>query len=402
MIALPVALPGAKSDTLMWADPGEVEPAALDQLRNIAALPWVYKVRVMPDVHLGKGATVGSVIAMRDAVSPSAVGVDIGCGMAAVRTSLTTSDLPDDLGPLRSAIETAIPVGFNAHDGTADVVRTDPRLRREADRLFGAFGQLRAPKIADREGRVHAQCGSLGGGNHFIEVCADDDDRVWLMLHSGSRNIGKELAERHIETAKALEHNLDLPDRDLAVFLAGTGQMDDYLHDLYWAQDYARLNRAVMLTLVTALTRVHFPNVVFDEAVQCHHNYVAEETYDDIPVVVTRKGAIRAGSGQLGLIPGSMGTGSFVVRGLGNEQGLCSASHGAGRRMSRTKAKRTFTVEDLAAQTAGVECRKDRGVLDEIPEAYKDLQSVIDAQTLGSSPLVEVVARLSTLLCVKG
>ncbi|MFT4087896.1 MAG: RtcB family protein [Gordonia sp. (in: high G+C Gram-positive bacteria)] len=402
MNEFPVALPGARADTLMWADPWEVEPAALNQLRNIAALPWVEKVRVMPDVHLGKGATVGSVIAMRDAVAPAAVGVDIGCGMAAVQTSLTLDDLPDDLGALRKGIESRVPVGFGMHRQSAASLRSEPVLKREADRLFGSFDELRAPKIADRETRMRRQCGSLGGGNHFIEVCADDDESIWLMLHSGSRNIGKELAERHIYAAKGLDHNLGLPDRDLAVFLAGTDEMAAYLHDLYWAQDYARLNRAAMMSLVKSVAREHFPQIEFRSEVQCHHNYVAEETYDGVDVIVTRKGAIRAGSGDLGLIPGSMGTGSYVVRGLGNEQGLCSASHGAGRRMSRSTAKRTFTVDDLAAQTVGVECRKDTGVIDEIPGAYKDLESVISAQTDGPSPLVEVVARLTTLLCVKG
>ncbi|MGI6797714.1 RtcB family protein [Gordonia sihwensis] len=402
MNEFPVPLPGAHTDTLMWANPEEVEPAALEQLRNISRLPWIEKLRVMPDVHLGKGATVGSVLAMRDAVSPSAVGVDIGCGMAAVQTSLMLEDLPDSLKSLRSSIEEVVPVGFNAHNGTADVLHSDEALRREATRLFSAFSTLRAPNISDRESRVHTQCGSLGSGNHFIEVCADDESQIWLMLHSGSRNIGKEIAERHIATAKTLEHNLDLPDRDLAVFLAGTAEMEAYLNDLYWAQDYARLNRATMMALVKSALRRHFPSVHFGSEVQCHHNYVAQETYGDLEVIVTRKGAIRAGRGDLGLIPGSMGTGSYVVRGLGNEQGLCSASHGAGRRMSRNAAKRAFTTDDLAEQTAGVECRKDRGVLDEIPGAYKDLRTVIEAQSTGRSPLVEVTAHLRTLLCVKG
>lgn len=402
MMTYPIPLPGAAADTLLWADPASIESAALDQLRNISALPWVEKVRVMPDVHLGKGATVGSVIAMRDAVSPSAVGVDIGCGMAAVRTNLTTADLPDSLRRIRNSIERAVPVGFNLHREVSGALTDDPVLRAEGDRLFDSFAELRAPKIADRESRMQKQCGSLGGGNHFIEVCSDDDGALWLMLHSGSRNIGKELAERHISTAKSLTHNLDLPDRDLAVFLAGTDEMAAYLHDLYWAQDYAQLNRAVMMSLVKQAVRQHFPAVEFEAEVQCHHNYVAEETYDGVDVVVTRKGAIRAGSGDLGLIPGSMGTGSYVVRGLGNERGLCSASHGAGRRMSRTKARKRFTADDLAAQTVGVECRKDAGVVDEIPGAYKDLETVIEAQTTGDSPLVEVVTRLQTLLCVKG
>lgn len=400
----PVALPGATNDnTLMWAQPHEVEPAALDQLRNISRLPWVDRVRVMPDVHLGKGATVGSVIAMRDAVSPSAVGVDIGCGMGAVRTNLTINDLTADLGSLRLAIEAAVPVGFRGNDGVAQVVRTDHGLRTRYNQLFDGFAELRAPKIDQRESRARSQCGSLGGGNHFIELCAaEQDDHLWLTLHSGSRNIGKELAERHIYTAKRLEHNLGLPDRDLAVFLSGTAEMDAYLHDLWWAQDYAMLSRTIMLATVQRVVRDWFAKfgreVSYEQPVLCHHNYVAKETYDGTELIVTRKGAIRAARGDVGLIPGSMGTGSYVVRGLGNEQSLNSASHGAGRRMSRGQAKRTFTVEDLARQTAGVECRKDAGVVDEIPGAYKRIEDVMAAQV----DLVEVVARLQTLLCVKG
>jgi len=245
--------------------------------------------------------------------------------------------------------------------------------------------------------------GTLGGGNHFVELCLDTEDRVWLMLHSGSRNIGKEIAERYINEAKGLDHNLDLPDRDLAVFLAGSPQMDAYLRDLYWAQEYAARNRAVMMAIFQQVVIEAFGerglDVEYGEQISAHHNYVARETLSDgTELIVTRKGAIRAGSGEYGLIPGSMGTGSYVVKGLGNEASYWSASHGAGRRMSRAKAKRTFTVEDLAAQTAGVECRKDAGVVDEIPGAYKDLGAVIEAQ----SDLVEVVARLTTLMCVKG
>lgn len=403
----PVALPGARNDnTLMWTRAEDVEPSALDQLRNISRLPWVDRVRVMPDVHLGKGATVGSVIAMRDAVSPSAVGVDIGCGMAAVRTNLTLDDLPDDLHGLRLMIEAAVPVGYNGNDGQAPIVRHNLALRNRFDKLFSTFGDLKAAGIGDREGRALAQCGSLGGGNHFIELCAaEQDDHLWITLHSGSRNIGKELAERHITTAKTLEHNLGLPDRDLAVFLAGTAEMDAYLNDLWWAQDYALLSRTIMLATVQKVVTDFFLNqtglggVAFDEPIICHHNYVAREVMSDgLELIVTRKGAIRAGLGDMGLIPGSMGTGSFVVRGLGNEESLYSASHGAGRRMSRSAAKRRFTTDDLARQTAGVECRKDAGVVDEIPGAYKDIESVMAAQV----DLVEVVARLQTLLCVKG
>lgn len=399
----PVPLPGAVAETLMWAHPDEVEPAALDQLRNISRLPWVHGVRVMPDVHLGKGATVGSVVAMREAVAPAAVGVDIGCGMVGVPTGLTAADLPDDLHPLRDEIERAIPVGFAAHPEAADVDRLGLGHGRFANwrSFWDGFAGLH-PGVQDREGRARTQLGTLGGGNHFIEVTVDTTDRVWLMLHSGSRNIGKEIAERHIETAKGLDHNQALPDRDLAVLLSGTPQADAYLRDLYWAQEYAARNRAVMMALLRGVVSAYFQDrgrpVGYGEEINCHHNYVAEEHYDGVDLIVTRKGAIRAGSGDRGLIPGSMGTGSYVVRGLGNPASYCSASHGAGRRMSRSRAKRTFTLEDLAAQTAGVECRKDQGVLDEIPGAYKDLESVIAAQ----ADLVAVEARLTTLLCVKG
>ncbi|MGN0063016.1 MAG: RtcB family protein [Nocardioides sp.] len=395
----PVALPGAREDNVrMWAQPYDVEPAALDQLRNISRLPWTHGVRVMPDVHLGKGATVGSVIAMRNAVAPAAVGVDIGCGMVAVRTDVTQSQLPDDLSAMRRAIEQAIPVGFSSHSGVAEVIRKDFVLRRRFGLLMDGFSGLRAEKIGEREKRASQQCGSLGGGNHFIEVTADEDGTVWLMLHSGSRNIGKEIAERHMYAARNLEHNLGLPDRDLAVFVSDTVEMENYLHDLYWAQDYALLNRSAMMTALKGVFARWFPQARFAEEIQAHHNYVSPETYDGVEVLVTRKGAISAQQGQYGLIPGSMGTGSYVVKGLGNTDSYCSASHGAGRRMSRTKAKKTFTLDDLAAQTAGVECRKDGGVLDEIPGAYKDLESVIAAQV----DLVQVEARLTTLLCVKG
>jgi tRNA-splicing ligase RtcB len=244
--------------------------------------------------------------------------------------------------------------------------------------------------------------GTLGGGNHFIEVCLEqggpDAGRVWLMLHSGSRNIGKELAERHIAAARKLPHNADLPDRDLAVFLAGTPEMDAYRRDLWWAQEYARRNRAVMLALLCEVVRDWFPQAGFDEVISCHHNYVAEESYDGVELLVTRKGAIRAGTGELGIIPGSMGTGSYIVRGRGNPDAYHSASHGAGRRMSRGQAKRTYSTADLAAQTKGVECRKDAGVVDEIPSAYKSIDAVMAQQ----ADLVEVVAHLKQVVCVKG
>jgi len=343
----------------------------------------------MPDVHLGKGATVGSVIAMCGAISPAAVGVDIGCGMAAVDTNLTASDLPEDLGRIRSAVEAAIPVGFSQHQ---DVSTKVDRLT-----LWGEFEGLSA-KVKDRFGKARRQMGSLGGGNHFIELCLDTDDRVWIMLHSGSRNIGKELAEVHISVAKRLPHNADLPDRDLAVFLASTPEMVAYRNDLMWAQEYARLNRATMLSLYMDVVRGHLPQVAFGVPISCHHNYVAEEHHYGADVLVTRKGAIRAGEGDLGIIPGSMGTSSFIVRGLGNPESFQSASHGAGRRMSRSEAKRRFTVEDLVEQTAGIESRKDAGVLDELPAAYKDIDQVMANQ----ADLVEVVTRLRQVMVVKG
>ncbi len=394
---LPVALTGARASALMWAPEHEIEAAALQQLRNIAALEYVHGVRVMPDVHLGKGATVGSVIAMENAISPSAVGVDIGCGVSAVRTSLTAADLPEDLKPLRLAVEVAIPVGFRGHEEWLDLKRLG--VSDGLGAFWGRFKDLHAG-VQRLESRAHSQLGSLGGGNHFLEVTLDSEDRVWLTLHSGSRNIGKELAERHITIAKTLPQNRDLPDPDLAVFLKGSPEMAAYRRDLEWAQEYALRSRKVMMELFKDTVRTALPStsVRFDNDISCHHNYVAEEEIDGRAMLVTRKGAIRAGSGDLGLIPGSMGTGSYIVRGLGNPASFQSASHGAGRRMSRNRAKATYSVEDLIAQTLGVESRKDKGIVDEIPGAYKDLDAVIAAQ----SDLVSVVQHLRTILCVKG
>ncbi|WP_322768060.1 RtcB family protein, partial [Frankia sp. Cr1] len=398
-------LGGARTPIWMWTRPQEVDSAALDQLRAVADLPYVHHhVAVMPDVHLGKGATVGSVVAMRDAVSPAAVGVDIGCGMAAVRTNLTASDLPDDLGAIRAAVEAVIPVGRLGHPTVSGRVRS----HRE---LWDGFADLH-PLVSGRLERAMAQLGTLGSGNHFIELCLDTGDQVWLMLHSGSRNIGKELAEVHIGIAKRLAHNGDLRDRDLAVFLAGTAEMRAYRHDLVWAQRYAQLNRVTMLGLYQDVLHGFFPGLRLPVApqsgpyagerafasVNCHHNYVSEEHHYGADVLVTRKGAISARSGEYGIIPGSMGTRSYIVRGLGNPESFHSASHGAGRRMSRSKAKKMFTVEDLTAATAGVECRKDAGVIDEIPAAYKDVEQVIANQR----DLVAVAAELRAVLCVKG
>ena len=387
---------GGRSAIRLWADPDEIDEGALKQVRNLAALPWTEGVAVMPDVHLGKGAAVGTVIAMRDAVAPAAVGVDIGCGMTAQRTSLTANDLPDHLGRLRSEIEKAIPVGFNAHKRPVDPTTMTTGLG-DWKGFWSGFDEL-APIAGRLRGKAEAQLGTLGGGNHFIEVCLDAEDRVWLMLHSGSRGIGNELAQHHIERAQQLPHNQDLPDRDLAVFISGTKRMDDYRHDLYWAQDYARRNRAVMMSLLRSVMKRTFRSATFDDEISCHHNYVAEECYDGMDLLVTRKGAIRAGAGELGIIPGSMGTRSYIVRGLGNAAAYHSASHGAGRRMSRHQARKQFSVKDLMAQTEAVECRKDAGVIDEIPAAYKDIDHVLALQ----DDLVEVVARLRQVICVKG
>ncbi|MFI9239838.1 RtcB family protein [Streptomyces sp. NPDC053079] len=392
-------VPGARVPIRMWADPATVEPVAMQQLRNVSTLPWIQGLAVMPDVHFGKGATVGSVIAMRGAVCPAAVGVDIGCGMSAVKTSLTANDLPGDLSRLRSKIEEAIPVGFSMHDDPVDPRRLHGLPTAGWDDFWGRFDGV-ADAVKFRQSRALKQMGTLGGGNHFVELCVDMSDSVWLMLHSGSRNIGKELAEYHIGEARKLSHNQNLVDRDLAVFIADTPQMAAYRHDLFWAQEYARHNREIMMALFQDVVRKEFKKAkpTFEQVISCHHNYVAEERYEGVDLLVTRKGAIRAGGGEYGIIPGSMGTGSYIVRGLGNPDSFNSASHGAGRRMSRNQAKKRFSERDLAEQTQGVECRKDRGVVDEIPAAYKPIEQVMEQQR----DLVEVVAKLKQVICVKG
>ncbi|MEU5099838.1 RtcB family protein [Streptomyces sp. NPDC020996] len=394
-----VEIPGAKVPIRMWTDPATVEDGALQQLRNVATLPWIKGLAVMPDVHYGKGATVGSVIAMRGAVCPAAVGVDIGCGMSAVKTSLTANDLPGDLSRLRSKIEAAIPVGRGMHDDPVDPARLHGFATAGWDDFWQRFGGV-AEAVKFRHERAGKQMGTLGSGNHFVEVCTDTTGSVWLMLHSGSRNIGKELADHHIGVAQQLPHNQGLVDRDLAVFIADTPQMAAYRNDLFWAQEYAKYNRSIMMALLKDVIRKEFRKAkpVFEPEISAHHNYVAEERYDGMDLLVTRKGAIRAGSGEYGIIPGSMGTGSYIVKGLGNEKAFNSASHGAGRRMSRNAAKRRFSAKDLEEQTRGVECRKDSGVVDEIPAAYKPIEQVIEQQR----DLVEVVAKLKQVVCVKG
>jgi len=390
-----ITIKGRNVPIELWAPIEEVDTQVITQLKNVAALPWVaHHVAVMPDVHLGKGATVGSVIAMHGAVAPAAVGVDIGCGMAAVKTSLTSKDLPDDLRRVRLEIENAIPVGRMSHD-TAAWQHAPDDLRDTGQALMDRYATTDAPV---HTGTVACQLGTLGGGNHVIEICLDTADTVWLMLHSGSRNVGKVLAEHHIGIARRLKHNEALEDRDLAVFLAGTKVFDAYRRDLYWAQEYARFNRQMMLHLLEDVMRKFWPRATFAEPISCHHNYVAEEVHFGEEVLVTRKGAIRAGRGELGIIPGSMGTKSYIVSGLGNPNSFQSASHGAGRRISRTQARKRFTLRDLKDQTAGVECRKDSGVIDETPKAYKNIDSVMKQQ----QDLVEIVAELKQIVCVKG
>lgn len=401
----PVELQGADKETLMWAEERKIDPAALLQLRNLSKLPWVHGIRVMPDVHVGWGATIGSVIAMKGAVSPTAVGVDIGCGMVAVRTNLTTSDLPSDLSRLRNLIESAIPVGWKSHEEPVDISSIQP-LYQGANAVLKAdfwegFAGLHAD-VDDLYVKAHLQMGTLGSGNHFIELCADQQERIWLQLHSGSRHIGKALADQHVDIAKSLPHNEGIVDHELSVFVAGTAEMDAYVSDVTWAQEYAARSRHYMITMVADVVRTYFSKlgkqVDFTPTANVHHNYLAFEEIDGQQMVVTRKGAIRAGLGEIGVIPGSMGTGSYIVRGLGNTVSYQSASHGAGRVLSRRAAREKYTVQDLQVETVGIECRKDSGVLDEIPSAYRDLDQVIRAQ----SELVEPVERLRTLLCVKG
>jgi tRNA-splicing ligase RtcB len=383
---------GAKSDVLSWVT-HEMSHEEHDMLRNVSRLPCLYKhVALMPDAHLGKGSMVGSVIATKDAVIPATVGVDIGCGMMAVKTPFKSGILDRKMAEFRHEIERAIPVGFNAYKESVD----------EASFWEGwdEFSELHGG-VQDRKKKAMVQLGTLGGGNHFIEVCLDSEDNVWLMLHSGSRNIGKEIAERHIATAKSLHKLNELPSPDLAYFVQGTDEFRAYWHDLDWAQKYAMKNREIMMKrLLKSFNRMFNDQREFrpEITVNCHHNYVSIEEHFGDKVYVTRKGAINAEADRYGIIPGSMGAKSFIIKGMGNPQSFNSCSHGAGRKMSRTKAKSKYTIEDLKAQTAGIECRKDKGVVDEIPGAYKDIEEVMRAQ----SDLVEVVAELKQVICVKG
>jgi len=383
----------------------QIEPQALQQLINLSQLSIVHgHVAAMPDVHSGIGATVGSVIATKQAIIPAAVGVDIGCGMNAVRLTLTANDLPDGLARLRSAIEAAVPVGFGQHEASKVKGSADERAaRRLADRLDSIVGKHPGvPKMQRKFDQTWiCQLGTLGGGNHFIELCLDQDQRVWVMLHSGSRGIGNVLGRYFIAAARKdmQRHQMKLPDMDLAYFSEGSDLFDDYVEAVGWGQDYAWLNRSEMMRRILTVLKRDLPAFEADgEAINCHHNYVVQEEHFGQTLFITRKGAISARKGQLGIIPGSMGAKSYIVRGLGNTESFQSCAHGAGRRMSRTEAKRRFNRRDLEEQTAGVECRKDGGVIDEIPGAYKDIDEVMDNQ----SDLVEVVYTLKQVLCVKG
>lgn len=380
---------------------------AKEQLARIASLPFIHKwVAAMPDVHVGKGATVGSVIATHKAVIPAAVGVDIGCGMMAVRTSLQASQLPDSLAELRSAIEAAVPHGRSNHGGRGDRGAWGDAPQRHQSKwaeLSGRYDTIldKHPKIG--RGNDLSHLGTLGTGNHFIEVCLDEQDRVWIMLHSGSRGVGNRIGRYFIELAKQDMRRffINLPDADLAYLPQDTTSFRDYLEAVTWAQDYARDNRELMMQSVLEAIRATGLVPAFDaklEAVNCHHNYVAWESHYGENVLVTRKGAVRARKGDLGIIPGSMGARSYIVRGRGNAESFHSCSHGAGRVMTRTEAKRRFTVEDHAVATAHVECRKDADVIDETPAAYKSIDAVMEAQR----DLVEVVYTLRQVVCVKG
>ncbi|MCS0584912.1 RtcB family protein [Massilia pinisoli] len=383
----------------------DIDHAALQQLLNIANLPIVHPhVAAMPDVHAGIGATVGSVIPTRSAIVPAAVGVDIGCGMNAVRTTLTANQLPDSLARLRSAIEAAVPVGFEQH--AWDKVRGSKHARvgrplnDRLDVIVGKHGGIMKMQQKFAQTWI-CQLGTLGGGNHFIEICLGEDERVWIMLHSGSRGIGNVIGRYFIAAARKdmQRHQIHLPDKDLSYFSEGSTLFDDYIDAVEWAQDYALINRREMMRRIVDVLAQHAPPFKLDgEAINCHHNYVARESHGGERLFVTRKGAISAREGELGIIPGSMGAKSYIVRGKGNPESFCSCSHGAGRRMSRSEAKRKFDRFDLAAQTSGIECRKDGGVVDEIPAAYKDIDKVMAHQ----ADLVEVVHTLRQVVCIKG
>jgi tRNA-splicing ligase RtcB (3'-phosphate/5'-hydroxy nucleic acid ligase) len=390
-----------------WTKGVKLEDEAKKQLLNVAQLPFVYQwVAAMPDVHWGIGATVGSVIPTKGAIIPAAVGVDIGCGMMAVQTTLNANHLPDNLRNIRRAIEKAVPHGRTDNGGKrdkgawGDIPRRQTGVWRQLEIGYKAIIE-KYPKL-DRGNNVN-HLGTLGTGNHFIEVCLDENDQVWFMLHSGSRGVGNRIGTFFIEMAKndMRAHIANLPDKDLAYFNEGTEHFDDYVEAVHWAQEFAMYNRKLMMEqIVDAVADSgEVPEFELTEtAVNCHHNYVAIEEHYGEEVFVTRKGAVRARKGDMGIIPGSMGARSYIVRGLGNDESFHSCSHGAGRAMSRNEARRRISLNDHVADTAGVECRKDEDVIDESPRCYKDIEAVMNAQ----SDLVEVIHTLKQVVCVKG
>ena len=379
----------------------DIDQDSIEQLTKMAQLQFIHShIAVMPDVHVGKGATVGSVIPTKHAIIPAAVGVDIGCGMNAIRLKLKSSQLPDNLSSLRHAIERKVPVGFDLHKQVKAKASTltplDKRLQPIISKHPGLVRMLRKFDMTWQK-----QLGTLGGGNHFIELCLDENQDVWIMLHSGSRGLGNVIGTYFIELAKKeAQHRFGhVPDKDLSYFAEGSTSFDDYVEAVEWAQAYAYENRREMMRLILEAIRPLLPSFqLTKEAINCHHNYVSQEQHDGENLLITRKGAIRAGKDELGIIPGSMGARSYIVRGKGHPDSFCSCSHGAGRKMSRNKAKHLFNQQDLIQQTQGIECRKDAGVIDEIPAAYKDIDQVMAQQ----SDLIEVVHTLKQVLCIKG
>ncbi|GGE98739.1 MULTISPECIES: RtcB family protein [Pseudoalteromonas] len=390
-----------------WTKGVPFEDAAIAQLNNIAQMSLVHShIAVMPDVHMGKGATIGSVIPSVDAVIPAAVGVDIGCGMVATKTTLTASQLPDNLAAIRHAFEAAVPHG---RTGRGRGARDRGAWHNIPDVVAGEWQKLekRFEKICVKHPAIknsnHVNhLGTMGTGNHFLELCLDENNAVWIMLHSGSRGVGNRIGTYFIELAKKEmeRHQINLPDMDLAYLKEGSEYFDDYVEAVEWAQDFAAKNREIMMFNAIKALKKQIP-IAFETAelaVNCHHNYISREHHFGKDCFVTRKGAVRAQKGEMGIIPGSMGARSFIVRGLGNPDSFNSCSHGAGRVMSRTKAKKVFNIQDQIAATQGVECRKDAAVIDEIPHAYKDIEKVMAAQ----QDLVEVVHTLKQIVCVKG
>ena len=379
----------------------DIDSDSIEQLKKMAQLQFIYShIAVMPDVHVGKGATVGSVIPTKNAIIPAAVGVDIGCGMNAVRLNLKASQLPDNLAPLRHAIERKVPVGFELHKQikakASSIIPLEKRLQPIIQKHPGLVRMLRK-----FDATWQKQLGTLGGGNHFIELCLDENQDVWIMLHSGSRGLGNVIGTYFIELAKKeAQHRFGhVPDKDLSYFAEGSASFNDYVEAVEWAQNYAFENRREMMRLILEAIRPLLPPFqMTKEAINCHHNYVSRENHFGEDLLITRKGAIRAGHNELGIIPGSMGARSYIVKGKANPESFCSCSHGAGRKMSRNKAKLLFSQDDLIQQTQGIECRKDAGVIDEIPSAYKDIDQVMANQ----SDLIEIVHTLKQILCIKG